>query len=144
MQRFVTFVLSARKKTMNFKIILTGLLLVCLLPAFQCQKEGLLSGCYKGRLEVKGLCMNYTIKLLEGDIDTSLIQSNWTDPHTGISHQNVFALESVCNFPTEINEGDEFYFQIGNLSDQGCAVCLAFYPTPEKRLSITVKRSPCN
>ena len=128
---------------MNFRIVLFGLIAVSILPAFQCNKDNGLSGCYKGRLEIKGICMNYTIKVLEGNIDTSIIQSNWTDPVTGTSYQNVFALGSVCDFPADINQGDEFYFQIGNVSD-GCAVCLAFYPTPQKHLSITVKRSPCN
>ena len=31
---------------------------------------------YKGKLEVKGMCMNYTIKLLEGKIDTSNLWGN--------------------------------------------------------------------
>ena len=67
---------------------------------------------YKGKLEIKGMCMNYTIKLLEGNIDTSKFVAEWKDETTGKTHNNVFALGSVCNFPSTINEGDEFYFTI--------------------------------
>ena len=45
----------------------------------------------KGRLEVKGMCMNYTIKLVEGKLDTSLYISEWKDETTGTIHRNVFA-----------------------------------------------------
>ena len=58
-------------------------------------------------------------------------------------------LESIvvrcpCTFPPDINEGDEFYFKIGSVSPQSCLICQAFYPTPSKRLSITVSKLPCN
>lgn len=93
---------------------------------------------YKGRLEVKGICMNYTIKLLEGNIDTSKIVSEWKNEVTGKSYTNVFALGSVCTFPSGINEGDEFSFSIDSSTVQNCAVCLAYYPKPSKSLSIKV------
>jgi hypothetical protein len=125
------------------RIIVFVLLVLFISPSFQCKKNGL-SGCYKARLELKGVCMNYTIKVLEGNIDTSLIEKNWTNPANGVTYQNVFGLGSVCDFPGEINQGDEFYFQIGNRSNNGCAVCLAYYPTPQKKLSITVSKKPCN
>ena len=40
---------------------------------------------YKGRLELAGICMNYTIKLLKGEIDSSKIAANWTDEVSGKS-----------------------------------------------------------
>jgi hypothetical protein len=128
---------------MKLRITLFAVLSVCLFAAFQCNKENGLSGCYKGRLEIKGICLNYTIKVLDGNIDTSLVQSSWTDPHTGSTYQNVFALGSPCNFPSDIEAGDEFYFKIEN-SPQNCAVCLAYYPTPQKSLSITASKLPCH
>src|SRR5215208_312464 len=67
---------------------------------------------YKGRLEIAGMCMNYTIKLLEGKIDTSKIAANWKDEVTGKSYSNVFALANPCSFPASIKQGDEFYFYI--------------------------------
>ena len=83
------------------------------------------SSVYKGKLEVKGMCMNYTIKLLEGNIDASKLVAEWKNEMTGKTHNNVFALGSVCNFPSTINEGDEFYFSIDTTYVSNCAVCLA-------------------
>ena len=93
---------------------------------------------YKGKLEVKGMCMNYTIRLLEGKIDTSKFVAEWKNEITGKTHNNVFALGSVCNFPTTINEGDEFYFTIDTTYVSNCAVCLAYYPKPAKSIAIKV------
>lgn len=104
-------------------------------------KNSLPAGQYKGRLEVKGACANYTIKLLDGNLDTSLISAEWKDERTGKTHQNVFALKSRCTFPSSINEGDEFYFTIDSNYVQRCMTCLIYYPTPEKRLAIRVVNS---
>ena len=93
---------------------------------------------YKGRLEIKGMCMNYTIKLLEGNLDTSKIVSEWKNEVTGKTHNNVFALGSACSFPSTINEGDEFYFTIDSSYVSNCAVCLAYYPKPKKSIAIKV------
>ena len=93
---------------------------------------------YKGKLEVKGMCMNYTIKLLEGNIDASKLVAEWKNEVTGKIHTNVFALGSVCNFPPTINEGDEFSFTIDTTYVSNCAVCLAYYPKPTKSIAIKV------
>lgn len=93
---------------------------------------------YKGKLEVKGMCMNYTIKLLEGNIDSSMLVAEWKNEVTGKTHNNVFALGSVCNFPSTINEGDQFYFTIDTTYVSNCAVCLAYYPKPTKSIAIKV------
>lgn len=114
------------------------------LPGFQCNKDNL-TACYKGRLEIKGICMNYTIKVLDNNIDTSLVEREWKDPVTGKIHQNVFRLQTVCNFPTDISEGEEFYFTLDKKPDgPGCVVCMAYYPTPSKGLNIAVSKLPCN
>jgi len=96
------------------------------------------SSFYKGKLEVKGMCMNYTIKLLEGKIDASKLVAEWKNEVTGKTHNNVFALGSVCNFPPTINEGDEFYFTVDTSYVSNCAVCLAYYPKPAKSIAIKV------
>ena len=95
-------------------------------------------GKYKGRLEIAGICMNFTIKLLEGRMDTSRISSNWTDEATGKSYTDVFALANPCSFPHSIKQGDEFYFYIDTATEKGCITCLAYYPKPPKKLSIKV------
>jgi len=94
---------------------------------------------YKAKLEIKALCMNYTLRLVEGSIDTSLISGNWMDETTHKSYQNVFALGNPCNFPATIEQGQDFNFVIDTASVQKqCAVCMAYYPTPPKKLFIKV------
>lgn len=98
--------------------------------------------CYKGRLEVKGICSNYTIRLLEGNLDTAKLVANWKDEVTGKTYTNVFALSSPCTFPSGLNAGDEFYFTLADANQQ-CAVCMAYYPTPPKKLAIKVLDKAC-
>ena len=95
-------------------------------------------GKYKGRLEIKGICSNYTIKLLEGYIDTALVAATWTNEVTNLSYTKVFALGNPCSFPATIREGDEFYFSIETSTKEDCMVCMAYYPKPSRKLSIKV------
>jgi hypothetical protein len=117
-----------------------------MLTAATCKnkKSGLPSNCYKGRLVIQAACMNYTISLEQGNLDTSLMASHWTDETTGKTYKNVFALGSRCTFPSRIKEGDEFYFTLDSTPVQNCAVCLMYYPVPPKKLSIKVLDGPCN
>jgi hypothetical protein len=108
------------------------------LPTQKCQDKKKDSALYKGKLEIKALCMNYTIRLTEGDIDTSLIASAWTDESTGKFYNKVFGLGNPCDFPSTIQQGDEFYFSIDSVKEKNCAVCMAYYPTPPKKLIIKV------
>jgi hypothetical protein len=108
-----------------------------------CQGTTSKTGCYKGRLEIKGMCSNYTIKVLEGNIDPTLIEAKWTDEQTNKSYTNVFGLGSPCTFPNDLKEGDTFYFQIDSTTVQNCNVCMAYYPTPPKKLRIKVFKNPC-
>ncbi len=96
------------------------------------------SDVYKGKLEVKALCMNYTISVKEGNIDNSLIVPSWKDESTGKTYSNVFGLGSPCTFPDSLKEGDEFYFVVDTTGKKDCAVCMAYYPTPDKKLQIKV------
>lgn len=93
---------------------------------------------YKARLETKALCMNYTLRLVEGSMDSSMITPSWTDESTGKSYTNVFGLDNPCNFPPAIRQGDEFYFTLDTTRQKECAVCMAYYPTPPKKLAIKV------
>ena len=109
----------------------------------KCQKEKFKADCFKGRLEIKGICSNYTIKLVDGSLESSKTVANWKDEITGKAYTNVFALGNPCTFPDSLKEGDEFYFTVDNRSRSECAVCMAFYPKPEKALSIKVLDKPC-
>jgi hypothetical protein len=98
---------------------------------------------FRGRLEVKGNCMNYTLKLTEGKIDTSIVAAKWTDEITGKAYTNVFALGNPCDFPKTIKQGDEFYFRIDTAtSKKECVVCMAYYPVPPRKLSIQIADKP--
>lgn len=105
--------------------------------------DALSTTCFKGRLEIKAMCGNYTVKVLEGNIDPSLIQQSWKDRTTGKTYENVFRLANSCNLPSSVKEGDEFYFQIQNKNEE-CAECQAYYPTPEKSLHIKVLDKACS
>jgi len=117
--------------------ILAPLVFILAITTNKCKNKNETS-VYKGKLEVKGMCMNYTIKLLEGNVDTSKLVAEWKNEMTGKTHTNVFALGSVCNFPSSINEGDEFFFTIDTTYVSNCAVCLAYYPKPPKSIAIKV------
>jgi hypothetical protein len=146
-----------RQQTDFMKKGLNLLLLACSLLTLvsSCDKESdkhpygdcipeLPAQCYKGRLEIMGICGNYTIKLLEGNIDSNLIQKSWVNPVSGMTHTNVFALENTCDFPRTLKEGDEFYFQIRSNEGNNCSTCLATYPKPDKKLSIQIQTGSCN
>ncbi len=108
-----------------------------LLSAGECKKKN--DGAkYRGRLEVAGICMNYTIGVTEGDPGADKLVARWTDEVTKKEYTNVFRLGNPCQFPSTIKQGDEFYFTIDTTNQKDCAVCLAYYPTPEKALSIKV------
>ena len=127
-------------------IIYLTVILTFTVFGFKCDKdeETILSGCLKGKLEVKGICMNYVISVKDGVIDPTMTEANWKDPETGITYTNAFALGSPCDFPDSIKEGDEFYFKVVSKSDDNCAVCLAYRPTPQMHLKIKVSPTPCN
>jgi hypothetical protein len=118
-------------------------LLSCFFLSFTCNKAGFVedqSKCYKAKLLIKGLCMNYVIQVIDGNVGEG-IASAWEHPVTGAKYKNVFALGSKCNFPSNINEGDEFNFKI--LTEpvgQECVVCMAYSPVPPVSLFIEVCR----
>ena len=118
--------------------ILLSAISVFILSVSDCSRKTTAKDKYKARLEIKGICANYTIKLLEGNIDTSKIAAKWIDEVTNKSYSNVFALENSCYFPDSIKQGDEFYFTIDPSLNKGCVKCLAYYPTPPKKLPIRV------
>ena len=68
-----------------------------------------------------------------------MVAASWTDENTGKTYKDAFALGNPCNFPATINQGDEFYFIIDSTKKQEqCIVCMAYYPTPPKKLFIKV------
>jgi hypothetical protein len=102
------------------------------------QANGNSGGTYTGKLAIKALCMNYTFTLVKGDIDTSLINGSWIDESTGKTYENAFGISNPCDLPEGLKEGDEFSFKIDTAKGKNCAVCMAYYPTPPRKLSIKV------
>lgn len=110
---------------------------VVLLSSTDCHHKA--RGQYKGKLEIAGICMNYTILLTGGELDSTKVEKSWTDPSTGKTYLNAFALEDPCSFPKDLKAGDEFYFNIDTSTiPRPCMQCEAFYPTPAKSLRIIV------
>lgn len=122
---------------MKLLLLLPGLL-VLTTSTSKCNIKNDKVKTYKAKLETKALCMNYTLRLVEGNIDTSLINTSWTDESKAKTFTNAFGLANPCDFPDTINEGDEFYFTIDTAKTKDCAVCMAYYPTPPRKLSIKV------
>lgn len=122
---------------MRFFICLT-ILASLLLSASECNKRSSSAKKMKGRLEIAGICMNYTISVLEGDPGAGAVVVNWTDEVTNKTYSNVFRLGNPCDFPARIRQGDEFYFTIDSSRQRSCMVCEAYYPTPSKSLVIKV------
>ena len=102
----------------------------------------LTSNCYKARLEIKGICMNYVIKVLDGDITKLNIEKEWKDESDGKVYNNVFALGSRCSFP-DLAEGEEFYFVTTGIEDTNCNVCMAYRPVPPAKNNILVSKTAC-
>lgn len=115
-------------------------ILVLLMPlvAFQCEVDRDLP-IYKGKLAVAGICGNYTIVLMEGSLSADLYETVWIDPQTNNRYSKAFRLANFCDFPTSIQEGQEFYFSLEPTPNNQCATCLAFYPTPAKAIAIQVR-----
>jgi hypothetical protein len=120
------------------QFILLSAITTLLLSNSDCSTRPKIDGQYKGKLEIASICMNYTIRVIEGNMDTSKIVTSWTDETTNKSYRNVFKLGSPCDFPGSIKHGDEFYFTIDAEKGKDCMVCMAYYPTPPKALSIKV------
>jgi|TARA_B110000285_G_scaffold185695_1_gene210736 hypothetical protein len=93
---------------------------------------------FSGKLIKQGICMNYVIQVNNIYFPQDLIEKKWVDESSQIEYENVFTLESVCDFPESIKEGDSFSFIIDNEKKNQCAVCSAYSHVPEKSVSITV------
>tara|TARA_B100001113_G_C21098598_1_gene617676 strand:- start:566 stop:967 length:402 start_codon:yes stop_codon:yes gene_type:complete len=124
-------------------------LVACFIIFFSCKKESVYiekssdfkcsNYPYTGKLVLKGLCLNYTIEFIDPKDNTNLIESIWTDNElSGKSYKNVFRLASICTFPSNIEEGDKFSFDIISDYQDSCINCKAYSPTPDKALFIDV------
>lgn len=121
-------------------VILIALVIVIAIAASCASKMAVGSSHrYKARFDVAGICSNYTFSVIEGAIDPALVEATWTNPQTNKTYKNAFAVSNPCTFPSNLKQGASFYFEIiPEEKVQNCAVCMAYYPTPQKRLAIKV------
>ncbi len=117
---------------------LVSLISTFLLSNSECKQQKEQGKKYRGKLEIKGICMNYTISNTDAALDTSAVVAQWTDESSGKEYQNVFGLANPCDFPSTIKAGEEFSFIITEKSVANCMICMAYYPTPPKKLFIKV------
>ena len=124
------------KKT--FKTKLQQIFFIILLVLSCTKEEENDTNFYTGKLVKKGICSNLVIEVMDDNFPKDLIEILWIDDFSGISYNNVFALENFCEFPISISEGETFRFRINNDPNLNCAQCLAYTPMPKKYLSISV------
>ena len=117
-----------------------GLLVVLTLcSAYECNKSK--SGRLKGKLVIKEICSHYVVQVTSGSVDTSKVVSGWRDEKRQTTFDKVFTVANRCDFPSTMNEGDEFEFEFDpNPSPQNCAVCMAYYPIPTKSNAIKIQQ----
>ena len=122
-------------KTFSF---VAGLFLLAITAENCTNKAG--SNEYKGRLEIAGICRNYTLSMITEKTDTTLVNATWIDEASGKTYTNAFGLANPCDFPSDIKVGDEFLFTIDSAQTKDCMTCMAYYPTPPKKISIKIRR----
>ena len=89
---------------------------------------------------IKELCSHYVVQVIDGTVDSSRVVNNWKDEKRQATFNKVFSVANRCNFPSTLNEGDEFEFSFDpNPPAQNCAVCLAYYPIPDKINAIKIQ-----
>jgi hypothetical protein len=120
------------------RIFLTLIAIAVLCSSYECNKSK--SGKLKGKLVIKELCSHYVVQIIDGNVDSSKVVNNWKDEKRQVIFDKVFAVANRCDFPSRLNEGDEFEFTFDpNPAPQNCAVCMAYYPIPDKTNAVKIQ-----
>jgi hypothetical protein len=120
------------------RIILALIAIAVICSSYECNKSK--SGKLKGKLVIKELCSHYVVQVIDGTVDSSKVANNWSDEKRKLSFDKVFTVANRCDFPSGLKEGDEFEFSFNpNPAPQNCAVCMAYYPVPDKTNSIKIQ-----
>ena len=100
------------------------------------------SGPFTGKV-IGGICSQYTIQLIAGDMDPARYVKTWKNNMTDSIYHNVFSVSNYCQFNGQhLQNGDVFQFRL--LSDipvQNCAVCMIYSPTPPVSNAIQVTQT---
>lgn len=111
------------------------------LSAYRCNNKAVpADGILKGKLVIKELCGHYVVQVMNAKLDGSLVANGWRDDKRNQTYDNVFAVSNRCGFAkANLNEGQEFEFTFDkNPPPEDCLVCMAYYPTPDKKNVIRV------
>jgi hypothetical protein len=87
------------------RFIICSVIAMLLLSNSDCSRKKTSTVKYKGKLEIAAICMNYTVRVIEGKIDTSLVMANWTDETTQKSYTNVFKPGNPLRFSGHYQTG---------------------------------------
>ena len=100
------------------------------------------SGPFTGKV-IGGICSQYTIQLIDGDMDPARYVKTWKNNMTDSVYHNVFAVANYCYFNTQnLQKGDVFQFNLlADSAVQNCAVCLIYEPIPPVANTIRVIRT---
>lgn len=94
--------------------------------------------CYLGRLEIKGICGQYVVRIISKNKKTMNAATTWRNPSSGKVYKNVFTVSNHCSFPNAIKQGETFYFTITNNIKNDCMTCEAYTPVPKQSMAIQV------
>lgn len=114
-------------------------LILCTFVAASCSNTSKMSSsALKGKLVVSELCAHYVVEVISGNIPAEKTSANWTDEKRKATYPVSFAVANKCSFEKAgLKEGDEFSFSLDESGEQEtCAVCMAYYPTPQQALAI--------
>ena len=121
------------------RIFLALIAITVICSSYECNKSK--SGKLKGKLVIKELCSHYVVQVIDGTVDSSRVVNNWKDEKRQVSFDKVFSVANRCDFPSSLKEGYEFEFTFDpNPAPQNCAVCMAYYPIPDKTNSIKIRQ----
>lgn len=51
-------------------------------------------------------------------------------------YEHVVSVSNTCEFPSTINEGDIFYFEINTNTNNNCVVCAMYDAPPTKKVAV--------
>ncbi|HZH38578.1 MAG TPA: hypothetical protein VEX17_00750 [Bacillales bacterium] len=94
--------------------------------------------CYLGKLEIKGMCGQYVVRIISKNKNKMNVAPTWKDPNSGKVYKNVFTVANHCSFPSSIQQGQTFNFTITNDTKNDCMTCQAFTPVPDQSIAIQV------
>ena len=109
--------------------------------AYRCNNRAVpADGVLKGKLVIKELCGHYVVQVLNAKLDGSLVANGWRDDKRNTTYDNVFTVSNRCGFANaNLDEGAEFEFMFDkNPPPEDCLVCMAYYPTPDKKNVVRV------